>query len=163
MAKAIEIDYVPFPQTEAERLAAARQDAEPALTEALMLLTELHRHGVLELGLKLTHGAEGLTAAALDKLSSPSGAAVLRNALLLGKLLGDIDPGELQILARALGAGVHAGAASAEAGERVTLPGVARQLADEDVQLSLGVLFGLLRGMGASLREQRQHPITSDR
>ncbi|MFC6618947.1 hypothetical protein [Deinococcus radiophilus] len=56
MAKAIQ--YTPAPIQPGQRLDAATQQAEPALQEALVLLTELHERGGLELGIKLLRGGE---------------------------------------------------------------------------------------------------------
>ncbi|GHF94242.1 hypothetical protein GCM10017783_02820 [Deinococcus piscis] len=152
MAKAIE--YTPHPPTPAEKLGAATAQAEPALAEALELLTELHQRGGLDLALKLLRGSEGLTAAALDKVTGETGTNVIRNVVELGKLAGSLDPAELQVLLGALSGGVREAARSVEAGERVTPAGALRQLADPDVQLALGAVFGLLRGMGAGLRQR---------
>lgn len=154
MAKAI--SYTPPVSTPAQRLETATQQAEPAVSEALELLGELHGHGVLELGIKLIRGGEGLTAGALDKLTGETSANLLRNLVEVGKLAGTVDPRELEILMTAVGSGVKEAARSVEAGERVTLPQAMRLLGDPDVQLALGAAFGLLRGVGASLRVERE-------
>lgn len=154
MAKAIE--YTPYVPTPAERLGAATAQAEPALAEALELLTELHQRGGLDLALKLLRGSEGLTAAALDKVTGETGTNIIRNVVELGKLAGSLDPAELEVLLGALSGGVRQAARSIEAGERVTPAGALRQLADPDVQLALGAVFGLLRGMGSALRQARE-------
>ncbi|WP_261665048.1 DUF1641 domain-containing protein [Deinococcus sp. Marseille-Q6407] len=154
MAKAIE--YTPQPPTPAERLGTATAQAEPALTEALELLTELHQRGGLDLALKLLRGGENLSAAALDKLTGETGITVLRNLVEVVKLAGSLDPRELEALLGALGSGVEQAARSVEVGTRLSPASALKQLADSDVQLALGATFGLLKGIGASLRQARE-------
>ncbi|MDO4264176.1 MAG: DUF1641 domain-containing protein, partial [Deinococcus sp.] len=108
------------------------------------------------LALKLLRGGEGLTAAAIDKVTGETGTNIIRNVVELGKLAGSVDPAELELLLGALGGGVRQAARSIEAGERVTPAGALRQLTDPDVQLALGAVFGLLRGMGAGLRQAHE-------
>ncbi|MFC6618946.1 DUF1641 domain-containing protein [Deinococcus radiophilus] len=80
----------------------------------------------------------------------------------MGKLAGAVDPRELEILMTAVGGGVKEAARNVELGRRPSLPETLKLLGDPDVQLALGAALGLLKGVGASLREQREQQGRTD-
>lgn len=153
MAKAI--DFTPRPKSPEEQLRASVQDSAPAIDDTLLLLRELHQHGVLDLLLKLVRGGEGLTATTLKLLSSDSGSAMLRNVLEVGKTLERLDSNELRVLGHALNTGLNEGARNAAAGKTLGVGELLALTRDRDVQVALGALTGILRGFGRALREAR--------
>jgi uncharacterized protein YjgD (DUF1641 family) len=153
MAKAL--DFTPRVKTPEEKLGESVHDSAPALDESLKLLRELHEHGVLDVLIKIVRGGEGLSAAAIHILGGQSGTAVLRNGVEIVKMLEGLDHRELRSLGHALQLGVSEGAQSVAQGKGVGLGDLVGLMRDRDVQLALGALFGLLKGVGRGLRESR--------
>ena len=154
MAKAMQ--YVPIPPTPEEKLAADTRAAQEALSESLELLRELHERGGLELLIKLLRGGSGLTEAVLEKMNEPTVLRGLRNLIALAEVVGSIEPTELKLLTSALSEGVNGAAHNIAEGERVSVTGAMKQLADPDVQLGLSAGLGLLAGLGRGMREARE-------
>lgn len=154
MAKAIEFQV--RPKSTDERLHESVSDSTPALEESLLLLRELHGHGVLDVLLKVVRGGEGLSAATLHLLGGNSGMNALRNVAEIGKTLTELDPREVQVLGHALSVGLSEGARHVAQGRGVGLPELLGLLRDRDVQLALGALFGILKGAGRAMREARE-------
>lgn len=153
MARAI--DFTPRPQSPEEKLRESVQDSAPALEESLRLLRELHEHGVLDLLLKLTRGAEGLSASALTLLGGESGSTLLRNLAEGAKTLERIDSRELKVLGHAITTGLSEASRNVAQGQTVGVGELLALTRDRDVQIALGALTGLLRGFGRALREAR--------
>lgn len=153
MAKALE--FTPRVKTPEEKLGESVHDSAPALDESLKLLRELHEHGVLDVLIKLVRGGEGLSASAIHILGGKSGTAILRNATELVKILDGLDHRELRALGHGLQLGVSQGAQHVAQGKGVGLGDLVGLMRDRDVQLALGAIFGLLKGVGRGLREAR--------
>lgn len=154
MAKAI--DFTVHVPTPAEQLPAQVEESAQALSEALLLLRELHNHGVLEVLVKVVRGGEGLSASALHILGGQSGTTILRNASELVKTLEAIDSRELSVLGHALSVGVGEGAKNVAQGKGLGLGDLISLTRDRDIQLALGAVFGVLKGMGRAMREARE-------
>ncbi|WP_291426721.1 DUF1641 domain-containing protein [Deinococcus sp.] len=154
MAKPLE--FTPRPASPQQRLENEFHDSAPALEESLRLLRELHEHGVLDVLTKLVRGGEGLTEGALRTLGSDQMIAGLRSVVELARLIGGLDPADIRQLAQGIGGAVSQGAHSAVNGEKVTPLELPRLLLDPDVQLALGTLFGVLRGLGQGIRAARE-------
>lgn len=159
MAKPLE--FTPRPATPQERLHSEIEDAAPALEESLRLLRELHEHGVLELLVKVVRGGEGLAEGTLNLLGSERMLLGMRNLVELAKVLGAVHPNDVHLLSEGVGAAASQGAQNAAEGLRVTPLEIPRMLLDPDVQLALGAVFGLLKGLGQGMRaaqEERPGP-----
>lgn len=154
MARAI--DFTPRPKSPEEKLHESVQDSGPALEESLLLLRELHEHGVLELLIKLTRGAEGLSASVLTLLGGKSGSTLLRNVAEGAKTLERIDSRELKVLGHAITTGLNEGSRNVAQGKTVGVGELLALTRDRDVQIALGALTGILRGFGRALREARE-------
>ncbi|WP_221089821.1 DUF1641 domain-containing protein [Deinococcus aquaedulcis] len=146
------LDYAPRPPTPQERLQGEVEDSTEALLEGLTLLRALHDHGVLDVLGKTVRGGEGLSAALLHQLGGAGGTTLLRNVAELGKTLGTLDPREVGLLGHALTTGLNEGARHVAAGRGLGLGEVLALLKDRDVQVALGAIFALLKGMGRALR-----------
>ncbi|WP_420597004.1 DUF1641 domain-containing protein [Deinococcus sp.] len=149
------IPYTPTPKTPQEKYSDAEFESAEARTESLALLRELHEAGVLDVLIKLVKGGEGLTSTLLDTLSGPNTLSGLRNIVELGRTLGTLDSQAVGQLGAAVDAGVREGARSVAQAKGVGLTDVLKLLKDKDVQVALGAVFGLLKGLGHSLREAR--------
>ncbi len=154
MAKPIE--FTPRIATPAEQLEAATQDSAEALQESLHLLRELHEHGVLELLIKVVRGGEGLAEGALKTLGSDQVLLGMRTAIEFARILGTLHPADIRQFAHGISGGAEQGALAAAHGTKITPLELPRMLMDSDVQLALGTLFGVLKGLGAGLREANE-------
>ncbi|GAA5500354.1 hypothetical protein Dxin01_00074 [Deinococcus xinjiangensis] len=150
------IEFTPRLPTPQEQLHTEIEDSAQALEESLRLLRELHEHGVLELLIKLVRGGEGLAVGALHTLGSDQVLLAMRTVIELSKALGSLHPADIRQLAQGLGTAASAGARSAARGTKVTPLEIPKLLVDPDVQLALGAVFGLLKGLGQGLREARE-------
>ncbi|AWN22780.1 hypothetical protein DKM44_05685 [Deinococcus irradiatisoli] len=153
MAK--QIQYTPKPKTPAEKYQDAHLESAEALTEGLKLLRELHEAGVLDVLYKLVKGGEGLTSSIAHNLTEDSAVRSLRNLFELSKTLSDLNPQAVGQLGYAVSLGVTEGARSVAQGRGVGLTDALKLLNDKDVQVALGAVFSLLKGVGRGLREAR--------
>ena len=104
MAKPIALE---LPPRDPRKELIARLDAAPAEhAEALLasyeLLQELHDRGVLEALRGAVSAGEKLLGAAVSAAESQESIHVMRNAIILGKMLGSINPDLLQCIAAAV-------------------------------------------------------------
>jgi len=104
MARAIGLDVTPRDAREELRhkLEQAPEQHAEALLETYELLQQLHDSGVLRL-LRGALGSGGvLLEAAVGAANSAEGIRALRNAIILGKMLGSINPDLMQGFANAM-------------------------------------------------------------
>ena len=105
MAQPIELKLPPRdPKQELlNRLEEAPAEHAAALLDGYELLQQLHEHGVFDL-VRGALGATGkLVEAASERANSAEAIRAMRNAILLAKLLGSIDPEFLQAISAAAG------------------------------------------------------------
>ncbi|MEF2277367.1 DUF1641 domain-containing protein [Deinococcus sp. YIM 134068] len=150
MAKSL--PYTPRVRTPQEELSEASAENAEALLEGLKLLRALHDHGVLDVLNRGVRGGGGMVGETLHVLERDDSTRLIRNLLEVGRAVSDLDPQNVGVLGRALGAGVNEGAIRVARGERVGLPELLGLLRDPDVQVALTALFGLLKGFGHALR-----------
>jgi uncharacterized protein YjgD (DUF1641 family) len=74
-----------------------------ALLDSYELLQQLHDHGVFELLRGALSASDTLIEAAVDASKSDESVRAIRNAIILGKMLGAINPEVLQCVALAAG------------------------------------------------------------
>lgn len=104
MARPIPLELAPRDPREElrKRLDQAPIEHAEALLDSYELLGKLHEHGVFEL-LRGTLGAsDTLIEKAVDAAKSDEAIRALRNAIILGKILGAINPDVLQGVAVAV-------------------------------------------------------------
>jgi len=105
MARPIALELPPRdPRLELRnRLEEAPIEHAEALLDSWELLQQLHDHGVFQL-LRGAVGASGkLVETAVDAAKSDQSVRAIRNAIILAKLLGSINPEVLQCVATAAG------------------------------------------------------------
>lgn len=104
MARAIDLEVMPRDAREElhRKLEQAPEEHAEALLESYELLQQLHDSGVL----KLLRGALGsrnkILETTVNAASSAEGIRAVRNAIILGKMLGSINPELLQGFAVAM-------------------------------------------------------------
>jgi uncharacterized protein YjgD (DUF1641 family) len=105
MARPIPLELPPRdPREELRKLLeeAPVKHAE-ALLDSYELLGKLHEHGVFELLRGALGASDKLIETAVDAAKSDQAIRAIRNALILGKILGAINPDVLQSVAAAVG------------------------------------------------------------
>ncbi len=86
-----------------DRLETAPQEHAEALLDAFDLLEELHRAGALQKLRGTVSASDEILERAVGAAKSPEGTRALRNLLILGQILGSIDPDLLKCIAVAVG------------------------------------------------------------
>jgi uncharacterized protein YjgD (DUF1641 family) len=101
MARAIGLEVMPHDAREElhRRLEQAPEDHAEALLESYELLQQLHDSGVLRLLRGALSSKDKILETTVHAASSAEGILALRNAMILGKMLGSINPELLQSFA----------------------------------------------------------------
>jgi uncharacterized protein YjgD (DUF1641 family) len=104
MARPIALELPPRdPRDELrKRLEQAPVEHAEALLDSYDLLEKLHQHGVLELVRGALGASDKLVETAVDATKSDESVRAIRNAIILGKILGAINPDVLQGVAVAI-------------------------------------------------------------
>jgi uncharacterized protein YjgD (DUF1641 family) len=105
MARPIRLELPPRDPREElrKRLEQAPVEHAEALLDSYELLGKLHEHGVFELLRGALGASDKLIETAVDAAKSDEAIRAMRNAIILGKILGSINPDVLQGLAVAAG------------------------------------------------------------
>jgi uncharacterized protein YjgD (DUF1641 family) len=103
MARPISLELPPRDPREElrKRLDEAPVEHAEALLESYELLQELHDRGVFQLLRGALGASDKLVEAAVDAAKSDESVRAIRNAIILGKMLGSINPEVLQCFAAA--------------------------------------------------------------
>ena len=103
MARPISLELPPRDPREElrKRLEEAPAEHAEALLESYELLQQLHDHGVFQLLRGALGASDKLVEAAVDAAKSDESVRAIRNAIILGKMLGSINPEVLQCFAAA--------------------------------------------------------------
>ena len=104
MARAIGLEVAPRDPREElrKRLEAAPEAHAEALLESYELLQELHDAGILRVLRGAASAGNNLIETAVDAAKSEEAIRAQRNAIILGKMLGSIDPEVLHSFANAV-------------------------------------------------------------
>jgi uncharacterized protein YjgD (DUF1641 family) len=105
MARPIALELPPRDPREElrKRLEQAPIEHAEALLDSFELLGKLHEHGVFELLRGALGASDKLIETAVDAAKSDEAIRAIRNAIILGKILGAINPDVLQGVAAAIG------------------------------------------------------------
>jgi uncharacterized protein YjgD (DUF1641 family) len=105
MARPIALELPPRDPREElrKRLEQAPATHAEALLDSYELLQELHEHGIFELLRGALSASDKLIETAVDDAKSDEAIRAIRNALILGKILGAVNPEVLQCFATAAG------------------------------------------------------------
>ncbi len=86
-----------------KRLEQAPMEHAEALLDGYELLEELHQHGVFDLLRGALGASDKIVETAIDAAKSAESVRAIRNAIILGKMLGSINPDVLEGVAVAVG------------------------------------------------------------
>ena len=153
MAKPVQ--YRVFTPADAREELKRRIDAAPlehadALLGAYDLLEQAHKSGTLQLLRGLLSAQDAVITHVADVLSSPEMVNALRNLLVVGKLLGNINPTELQ----AAMVGEKEGRPTAPP----SLLSLVGRMGTADARRGLNVATGLLTALGAAMTKIPKDP-----
>ena len=81
------------------RLENAPVEHAEALLDCYALLEELHAHGVLQVVRGVIGASDKLVEATVEAAKAELSVRALRNIIILGKMLGSINPDLLQVIA----------------------------------------------------------------
>jgi uncharacterized protein YjgD (DUF1641 family) len=135
------------------RLEQAPAEHAAALLDGYELLQQLHEHGVFT----LIRGALGATDKIVEVTSASANSTeairAMRNAILLAKMLGSIDPEILQAISTSVG-DTLSDAKSVPANPPGMLS-LASGFTDPDRRRGLAVVMGLFKAIGSRLHPQK--------
>jgi uncharacterized protein YjgD (DUF1641 family) len=135
------------------RLDAAPVEHSEALLATYEVLQGLHDRGILA-ALKGVLGASDLMVeSVVDVIKTPEAIRVMRNLILLGKMLGNIEPEFLDGLARAIPEGVAKGSAT-----RPDPPGLLsliQKFSSKESRRGMATAADILGSFGKSLESAR--------
>lgn len=105
MARPISLELPPRDPREElrKRLDEAPIEHAEALLDSFELLQQLHDHGVFQLLRGILGASAKLVETAVDAAKSDESVRAIRNAVILGKMLGSINPEVLRCVAAAAG------------------------------------------------------------
>jgi uncharacterized protein YjgD (DUF1641 family) len=152
MARPIPLELPP--RDPREELRSRLEQAPLAHAEALLdsyeLLQQLHDHGIFELMRGGFSASDKLIETAVDAARSDESIRVMRNAILLGKMLGAINPDVLQSVVLAVGNTL--GGTQKPVVEPPGLFSLLNRFRTKDVRRSIALMSLFLEKLGAQFR-----------
>lgn len=151
MARAIDLEVTPRDVRDElhRKLEQAPEQHAEALLESYELLQQLHESGVLRLLSGALGSRDKILETAVDAANSTEGIRALRNAIILGKMLGSINPDLLQGFAVAMSQTLSCQAPTAEP------PGLFKLLAEfrhPELRRSMALINNFLEILGTELK-----------
>ena len=134
-----------------QRIENAPVDHAPAVLSAYELLEELHRSGTLDVLRGAASAGEEIVSQASSLAAQPESVRAMRNLLVLGKLLGSIDPDLLHRLGQAVTA-----AAEMPRHEPPSLFELLRQFNAPDSRRALAAAASALEAIGRGMNPEKQ-------
>ncbi len=152
MAKYLEFKYSPEAPEDLlqKKLEAAPRDNAEALLKAYALLHAAEKHGLLDLLRGAIHAEDTILDKVAGYANTPEGINSIRNLLLLGKLLGTLDPELLGTGVQDLTASVVAESKQRPAGLFATL----RRVFHPDALRGLALAITALESLGRTARSR---------
>ncbi len=135
-----------------DKLAAAPMEHADAVLNAYRVLQQAHDSGTLDVLAGAMAGGDAIINHVVDLASAPETVVALRNLLLLGKVLGSLNP---QILHGALG-GLSVEGSQMPNHKAPSLFSLLRRLSSEDARRGLGVAVDLLTAVGHGLAKEQE-------
>jgi uncharacterized protein YjgD (DUF1641 family) len=152
MARPISLELPPRDPHEElrKRLEQAPVAHAEALLDSFELLQQLHDHGVFELLRGALGASDKLIETAVDAAKSDLSIRAIRNAIILGKMLGSIDPDVLQGIA--LAAGETLGCYEMPIVEPPGLLSLLSQFRQKELRRSIALLNKFLVALGNQIK-----------
>ena len=132
------------------RLEQAPAEHAAALLDSSELLQELHEHGVFTILRGALGASDKLIEAASTGANSPEAIRVMRNGIILAKMLGSIDPEVLQGTCEAVAQTF--GDAKSVQHEPPTLFGLFTGFLSRDLRRGMGLINTLLKNLAYQLK-----------
>ena len=154
MAQPIAFD-VPLRDAKKELIAKlenAPQEHAAALLDLYALVQSLHDHHVFETARGVVGAGVKIIETAASAAEAPEAVTALRNAILLGKMLGAIDPELLRCFSVA--AEETLGGKKASTAEPPSLLSLAGQLRKPEIRRSVALISRFLEVLGRQLSER---------
>jgi len=121
-----------------------------ALLDSYELLQQLHDHGVFELLRGAFSASDKLIETAVDASKSDESVRAIRNAIILGKMLGAINPDVLQCVA--LAAGETLGCYEKPVVEPPGLLSLLNQFRHKELRRSVALINRFLESLGNQIK-----------
>ena len=152
MARPIPLELPPRDPREElrERLQQAPVAHAEALLDSYELLQQLHDHGVFELLRGAFSASDKLIETAVDASKSDESVRAIRNAIILGKMLGAINPDVLQCVA--LAAGETLGCYEKPVIEPPGLLSLLNQFRHKELRRSVALINRFLESLGNQIK-----------
>lgn len=156
MARPIEFSVQPYDAREALRskLDAAPMEHAEALLESYELLQQLHQSGALRLMTGILTSGNQILETAVDAARSPEAIRATRNAILLGKMLGSINPEILEAIVAAVGETL--GSFKKPVIEPPGLLALLNQFRHEELRRSVALINRFLESLGTQIKMQKE-------
>jgi uncharacterized protein YjgD (DUF1641 family) len=133
-----------------KRLDQAPLTHAEALLDSYELLQQLHDHGVFELLRGALSASDKLVETAVDASKSDESVRAIRNAIILGKMLGAINPEVLQCVA--LAAGETLGCYEKPVIEPPGLFSLLSQFRHKELRRSIALINRFLEKLGSQIK-----------
>jgi uncharacterized protein YjgD (DUF1641 family) len=152
MARPIPLELPPRDPREElrKRLDQAPVEHAEALLDCYELLGKLHEHGVFELLRGALGASDKLIETAVDAAKSDEAIRAMRNAIILGKILGSINPDVLQSVASAVGETL--GCYEKPIIEPPSLFALMVQFSNKELRRSMALLNKFLESLGKQIK-----------
>ena len=137
-----------------ERLEVAPAEHAEALLSVYELLQGLHERGVLDAVNGALSSSDFILETAVETVSTPENIRVARNLILLGQVLGRIDPDVLRHLAGVLPEALEP--VSRERTKAPSLFSLLKKFNSRDSRRGMAFAAGLLESLGKRLGENRE-------
>jgi|HubBroStandDraft_5_1064220.scaffolds.fasta_scaffold92325_2 uncharacterized protein YjgD (DUF1641 family) len=134
------------------RLEAAPVEHAEALLDSYELLQDLHDRGVFQLLRGALEASDKIVESAVDAARSDESIRVLRNAIILGKMLASINPDLLQSISAAVSETL--GSQKKPAIEPPGLFSLLNQYRRKELRRSIALVNRFLESLGRQLRKQ---------
>jgi|ERR1700722_5456392 uncharacterized protein YjgD (DUF1641 family) len=134
------------------RLEAAPVEHAEALLDSCELLQDLHDRGVFQLLRGALEASDKIVESAVDAARSDESIRVLRNAIILGKMLASINPDLLQSISAAVSETL--GSQKKPAIEPPGLFSLLNQYRRKELRRSIALVNRFLESLGRQLRKQ---------
>jgi uncharacterized protein YjgD (DUF1641 family) len=138
-----------------DRLEAAPQEHAEALLDAFELLEELHQAGALQKLRGTVSASDEILEHAVSAAKSSEGTRAIRNLLIVGKILGSIDPDLLKCIAIAVGETL--GSERKSVTEPPGLLALLSEFRQPELRRSVALINRFLQSLGNQLKNERSN------
>ncbi|MBA2876515.1 helical membrane plugin domain-containing protein [Thermaerobacillus caldiproteolyticus] len=137
-----------------EELKALLSEKEPAVSEILNILQELHESGILEAIYAMLKAKEDIAKILIEQANRKPVTTLVNNLMELSGVLTKIDPGITTKFLQSTALGITEAYEQLQTnGKKITLFELLSILRDPDVNRAIRFIISLLKGIGKGLKE----------